>query len=432
MSAGRIVAAKYCLLYELGRGGMGSVWLAEHLTLRSHVAVKLIDPALAASGDVLRRFEREARAAATLRSPHVVQVLDFGVDAGRPYLVMEFLSGESLGLRLSQRGKLPANEVWTVLSQVGRAMARAHREGFVHRDLKPDNIFLVDEPPDFFVKVLDFGIAKALRPTRTLAGSPLTETGVLLGTPHHMSPEQAEGVAVDARSDLFSMGVIAFECLTGKLPFDGTSLPALLRSICYDPVVVPSAVAAVPRGFDAWFAKAVARDREARFQTAEELVEALEPILRVPRDEWNDTPVGGPTLREVRDRQQPALRLDTYPGVPPERRTEMRIPSSIPAGINGQRDLRHTALIHNTSRSGALLATRHPCHPGQELVLTLHWSGEHHGESVNATVVRVEARRDDPIWKFDVGVRFEAPLADAFVDEIERRAAGAALKTRVT
>jgi serine/threonine-protein kinase len=431
LSAGRIVASKYCLLYELGRGGMGSVWLAEHLTLRSHVAVKLIDPALTGSADALRRFEREARAAASLRSPHVVQVLDFGVDGGRPYLVMEFLNGESLGTRLSQRGKLAPDEVWTVMSQLGRAMARAHREGFVHRDLKPDNIFLVHEGPDFFVKVLDFGIAKALRPSRTLAGTPITETGVLLGTPHHMSPEQAEGLAVDARSDVFSMGVVAFECLTGRLPFDGASLPALLRAICYDPIVVPSAAASVPRGFDAWFAKAVARDREARFQSAEELVDALEPILREPREDWTATPSHAPTLREVRAERQAVLRLDTYPGVPPERRAEVRVPSSIPAGINGQRDLRHTALIHNASRTGALLATRHPCHPGQELGLTLHWSGQHHGHNVSAVVVRVEVRQGDPIWKFDVGVRFEAPLDDALVLEIERRAAATGRGTRV-
>jgi len=423
VSAGRIVASKYCLLYELGRGGMGSVWLAEHLTLRSHVAVKLIKPTLAASAEVVRRFEREARAAASLRSPHVVQVLDFGVDKESPYLVMEYLSGESLGARLNRRGPLPPNEVWTVMSQLGRAIGRAHDQGFVHRDLKPDNIFLVEEQQDFFVKVLDFGIAKALGPSRSEVGGTLTESGAMLGTPHHMSPEQAEGKNVDGRSDLWSMAVVTFECLTGRMPFDGTSLLAVLRSICTEPIVVPSHAASVPPGFDAWFAKAVARDPDQRFQSAREFVEALEPLLARPRDEWNDPPSSGPTLRQVGAPREPVLRIDTYPGRPPDRRSEARIPSSIPAGINGQRDLRHTALIHNASRGGALLVTRHQCHPGQELVLTLHVSGAFHGQDVSAEVVRVEARHADPIWKFEVGVRFPVPLAEGLLEELERRAA---------
>jgi serine/threonine protein kinase len=403
---------------------MGSVWLAEHLTLRSHVAVKLIKPSLAASPDAVRRFEREARAAATLRSPHVVQVLDFGVDDdGSPYLAMEYLNGESLGSRLGRLGRLPPGEVWTVMSQLGRAIGRAHDQGFVHRDLKPDNVFLVDEPPDFFVKVLDFGIAKALVPTRTQVGAPLTLSGALIGTPHHMSPEQAEGLPVDGRSDLWSMGVLAFECLTGRMPFDGTSLPMVLRSICYDPIVVPSHAASVPPGFDAWFAKAVERDREQRFQTARELLDALEPLLEQPADDWNQTPSGGPTLRQYGASREPVVRMDTYLTRPPERRAQARIPSSIPAGINGQRDLRHTALIHNASRSGALLVTRHRCHPGQELILTLHLSGDFNGQDVTGEIMRVEARRDDPIWKFEVGVRFAEPLSEDLLAEIERRAA---------
>jgi len=187
---------------------MGSVWVAEHLTLRSQVAVKLIDGELAGTQDVVKRFEREARAAAALRSPHVVQVLDFGVDGGCPYLVMEFLGGESLGARLRRSAPLSPGEIWTVVSGIGRAMARAHAQEVIHRDLKPDNVFLVDDAGRFFVKVLDFGIAKALRSNRTLAATQLTHSGTLIGTPHYMSPEQAEGRSVDARSDLWSMAVI--------------------------------------------------------------------------------------------------------------------------------------------------------------------------------------------------------------------------------
>jgi serine/threonine protein kinase len=256
----------------------------------------------------------------------------------------------------------------------------------------------VDDQPDFFVKVLDFGIAKALGANRTQIGASLTQSGAMLGTPHHMSPEQAEGRQVDGRSDLWSMGVVAFECLTGRMPFDGASLPALLRSICFDPIVVPSEAASVPPGFDAWFAKAVDRDVDQRFQTARALVEGLEPLLVHAEEDWNDTPSAGLTLRQVGVAREPVLRMDAYPGHPPERRVEARVPSSIPAGINGQRDLRHTALIHNASRGGALLVTRHQCHPGQE-------------------------RLADPIWKFEVGVRFAEPLSEALLEEIERRAA---------
>ncbi len=405
------------MLYELGRGGMGSVWVAEHLTLRSKVAVKLIDPSLATSADAVRRFEREARAAATLRSPHVVQVLDFGVDAGSPYIAMELLEGESLGARLAREGRLSLRDISIVMNQLARAVTRAHAEGFVHRDLKPDNIFLASEDREFFVKVLDFGIAKALRPTPTLAESGLTVSGALLGTPHHMSPEQAEARPVDARSDLWSMGVIAFECLTGILPFRGDSLPALLRSICYDPIVVPSTVGSVPAGFDAWFGRAVARDLEERFQSAGEMVDSLESLLA--RAERDDAELDEPTRPHIPTGR---VTFDTFPGSPPERRGETRVSSSIPAGINRKRDLRHTALIHNASRTGALLATRHRCEPGHELVLTLHLKGPNEGEDVLARVVRITPLTGS-MWRFEVGVEFDAPLPEATLREIEQRAA---------
>jgi serine/threonine-protein kinase len=399
---------------------MGSVWVAEHLGLRSRVAVKLINQDLASSPQAVRRFEQEARAAATLRSPHVVQVLDFGVDAGSPYLVMELLEGENLGAYLREHERLEPRHAWTVLEQVGRAMSRAHAQGFVHRDLKPDNIFLVDDDDTFFVKVLDFGIAKALEPTATGTGLALTKSGALLGTPHHMSPEQAESRPVDARSDLWSLGVVTFECLTGLLPFEGDSLPALLRAICYDPIVVPSKVASVPAGFDAWFARAVARDPDQRFQSARELVEQLEPLLGplAPTD-WFSAPLVPSTRRDRRP--EPALRLETFPGSPPERREEVRIPSSIPTGINRKRDLSHTALIHNASRGGALLVTRHACQPNQQLVLTIHVKSAEEGEIVFARVVRVSTR-NDPMWQFEVGVQFETPLSEPLLQEIEQRA----------
>jgi serine/threonine-protein kinase len=347
--SGRIIASKYCLLYELGRGAMGSVWLADHLTLRAQVVVKLIDPLLATSHEALRRFEREARAAASLRSPNVVQVLDFGIDGDTPYLVMEHLTGESLGTRLAERGPLSPHHTWLVVSQIGRAMTRAHAEGFVHRDLKPDNIFLVDEEPDFFVKVLDFGIAKALEGAESRHAAALTQPGTVLGTPHHMSPEQAQGRDVDARSDLWSLGIIAFECVTGRLPFDGSSLPALLSSICHDPIVVPSDVASVPPGFDAWFARAACRDRDHRFQTAKSLVDSLKPILDRPLSDWTTAPARDPTPQEADSDREPTLRIDTFPGEPPERRSETRVPSSTTPAAAAPSSRRVTAASRSKS-----------------------------------------------------------------------------------
>jgi serine/threonine protein kinase len=377
--------------------------------------VKLIESQHAANPNAVLRFEQEARAAAKLRSAHVVQVLDFGVDDGSPYLVMELLEGESLATRLANHGALPPLESFTVVNHIAHAITRAHSQGFVHRDLKPDNVFMIDEGEELLVKVLDFGIAKALLgPTRGL-----TDTGALLGTPHYASPEQLEAKAVDSRSDLWSLGVVAFECVTGLLPFDAPSLPALLRAICYDPVVVPSAVARVPVGFDAWFLRATTRDRERRFQSARELSDELRALLgpgaHVP---WIG-PLDDDAVTQVA-RNARALELHTYPTADAERRGDVRIPSSIPVGINRKRDLRHTALIHNASRGGALLVTRHPCKVDQELVLTLHLDSADQGEVVPARVVRV-IPRVDAMWKFEVGVQFKRPLSDDLIQRLEAK-----------
>ncbi len=394
---------------------MGSVWAAEHLALHSRVAVKIIDNALIGNEKALLRFEQEARAAAKLRSPHVVQVLDFGVDKGNPYFVMELLEGESLARRLRRVRLLSPAETWTVASHVAHALTRAHALGFVHRDLKPDNVYLIDDVDGLLVKVLDFGIAKTLMgPTLGL-----TDTGALLGTPQYASPEQAEGKPVDVRSDLWSLGVLAFECLTGIQPFAAHSLPATLSAICFDPVQIPSSVARVPLGFDAWFARATQRDRALRFQSAQEMVDALRPLLGPGANpEWTGREEDEAETQILRPR---ALHLHTFPSTQPERRREVRFPSSIPAAIDGQRDLKHTAIIHNASRTGALLLTGHACQLEQELILTLHLDSAHHGEVVPARVTRIR-RRLDAIWRYEVGVRFVETLSDELIARLEARA----------
>jgi serine/threonine protein kinase len=276
---GELVAGKYELVRLIGRGGMGSVWEGRHVTLGTRVACKFIDADFASKSPEARtRFKNEARAAASLRSKHVVDVYDYGVMGdGRPYIVMEFLAGESLADRLERVGRLPLAATARVAHQVGRALQKAHAAGIVHRDLKPDNIFLMwdEEDEQDQVKVVDFGIAKF---TDEREGtSHATQTGSVVGTPFFMSPEQARGIeAIDLRSDLWALGVVTFQCLTGQLPFHSEAVGDLLIKICTGEIPVPSHVAPdLPLSMDAWMARALERDRDLRFQSAREMTEAL-------------------------------------------------------------------------------------------------------------------------------------------------------------
>lgn len=274
---GKVLAGRYRLERHLGQGAMGSVWLAQHLALGSPVAVKLLDPEIARSADGVDRFRREAQAAASLRSAHVVQVLDYGVDETTPYLVMELLRGESLGDRLERVKKLSTTQTLSILTQIGRAMSRAHAAGIVHRDLKPDNVFITDEGDHELVKVLDFGIAKT---AQHAFGGLETRTGVTMGTPFYMSPEQMEGKrTLDHRTDLWALGVMASECLTGERPFDGHTFGEVLLNICVRPIPSPSSRGPVPAGFDTWFQKATEREPEKRFGSAQEMILALKDVV---------------------------------------------------------------------------------------------------------------------------------------------------------
>ncbi|HEY6724121.1 MAG TPA: serine/threonine-protein kinase [Polyangiaceae bacterium] len=277
-----VVGGKYKLLRPLGGGGMGSVWVAEHLTLQALVAVKFMRPASRPSRQARARFTFEARSAAQLRSSHIVQVFDYGTSCDVPYIAMELLQGETLAARLARRGVLSARDTARVLAQIARAMARAHARGVVHRDLKPANVFLVREDGREIVKVLDFGVAKSERAAPKYAG---TDSGCLIGTPGYFSPEQADGEReVDHRSDLWAMGVIAFECITGQRPFHHKNLGGVLLNICVNPIPVPSRLAPVPPGFDRWFAKAVARSPEERFESASALANALTELVNASSD----------------------------------------------------------------------------------------------------------------------------------------------------
>jgi eukaryotic-like serine/threonine-protein kinase len=280
ISVGSVIGKRYRLLGKLGQGGMGSVWRAEHIELLTHVAIKLMDPEIAASTEAAARFKREARAAASLHTKHVVQVLDYGVDDGLPYIAMELLEGEDLAARLRRVGRLPASELFALLVQAGKAIGQAHERGIIHRDLKPANLFITrdSDTGEDLVKVLDFGIAKAQSPLGSTC-MPETRTGALLGTPYYMSPEQMSGRGrVDARTDVWALAVIAFEALLGRRPFDAETVQELTLVVCTDPLPVPSQLGPVPRGFDEWFLRAGARDLGARFESIDAALDALRRV----------------------------------------------------------------------------------------------------------------------------------------------------------
>jgi eukaryotic-like serine/threonine-protein kinase len=277
---GELIGGRYRLQSPLGEGGMGSVWQAEHVTLHTPVAVKFITPSHEESEDALARFLREAQAAAALRSTHIVQVFDFGVENGAPYMAMELLDGESLATRLLREGRLTPAETARIMSEAARAVEYAHQAGIIHRDLKPDNIFLVREANIEVTKVLDFGIAKVNNDSLSSSSGGTTATGAVLGTPFYLSPEQARGTkTVDHRSDLWALGVIVYECLLGARPFRSTGLGDLVAKICYEPHPVPSEHGTVPQGFDDWVARALAKEPDERFQSATEMISAFTLLL---------------------------------------------------------------------------------------------------------------------------------------------------------
>ncbi|MFC1641186.1 serine/threonine-protein kinase [Myxococcota bacterium] len=283
--AGRVLADRYRLESRLGEGGFGSIWHAHHLVLEAPVAIKLIDPEIAEDQAAIERFMREAKAAASLRSPHVVQILDYGVDQHQPFIVMELLEGENLAERLRRVGRLSPPTTARIVNQVARAVGRAHESGIVHRDLKPENVFLVRNDDEELAKVVDFGLAKVEKARLGQPGTK-TRTGSLLGTPYYMSPEQAQGnKEVDYRSDLWSLGVIAFESITGQRPFVSDGLGELVIQICVRSLPVPSEHAPVPPAFDSWFAHACAREPEDRFRSARELAETLRDALGIDEEE---------------------------------------------------------------------------------------------------------------------------------------------------
>jgi hypothetical protein len=295
ITAGTAIGHNVRLVRLLAEGGMGSVWVADHLGLRTQVAVKFIAADAAADGAMMARFSREASAAAQIKSPHVVQIFDHGTADGIPYIVMELLEGESLGTRLNRLGRLDTRETSAIVIQVCRALSKAHTLGVVHRDIKPDNVFLTDSDGELFVKVLDFGIAKSTAD----AALGMTATGAAVGTPHYMSPEQIVSAKnVSAATDLWAVGVMAYRCLTGVLPFDADTFGGLCLAIhrgTFTPV--RSLRPELPPAVDAWFAQALQLDASRRFASAKQLADRLSAALRVSPEQIAAVPAALPANR---------------------------------------------------------------------------------------------------------------------------------------
>ncbi|WP_437904917.1 serine/threonine-protein kinase [Sorangium sp. So ce327] len=273
LEAGSVVGGKYRLERPLAGGAMGFLWVARHLQLDVEVALKFMMPQHADSPVARARFEREAKASAQLRTPNVVHVYDYGLEGDTPYLAMELLEGEDLAAYLARHGRLEPEELVGIVSQVSKALRRAHEVGLIHRDLKPANIFLARQGEEV-VKILDFGVAKAIG---TGLAADATKTGTLIGSPHYMSPEQVRrSKTIDFRSDLWSLGVIIFQCLTGQLPFPGEELGDVLVEICTGDIPVASQLAPnIWPELDRFLERALKREPAERFQSASELARAF-------------------------------------------------------------------------------------------------------------------------------------------------------------
>lgn len=278
---GLTLSSRYKILRRIGEGGMGIVYEAEHVLIEKRVALKVLRDDFSSRPDVVERFRQEAKSASRIGHENIVDISDFGeTPSGASYFVMEMLNGEDLSHVLAREGTLSVERTVKILSQCCRALGAAHGKGIVHRDMKPENIFLTrrEETPDF-VKIVDFGIAKMSDIETTGApGRKLTKTGMIFGTPEYMSPEQAAGKALDHRVDIYAMGVILFELVSGRVPFVGDTFMGILTQHMFEPPPQIRAVnpnAKVSGELEAVIFKALEKDAARRFQSMEELLRAM-------------------------------------------------------------------------------------------------------------------------------------------------------------
>ncbi|HEY3355664.1 MAG TPA: serine/threonine-protein kinase [Polyangia bacterium] len=277
---GSVIAERYRLERKLGEGGMGVVYLARHIVLEKPVAIKILAEDLARRPDLVQRFLHEAKAASRIHQENIVDITDFGqTPSGTVFFAMELLEGRDLATLIRREvGAVAWPRAKPILVQICRALAAAHQKGIIHRDMKPENVFLIErEGTSDFVKVLDFGIAK-MTGMEEQAGNRLTRTGMIFGTPEYMSPEQAQGTHPDHRVDVYAVGVIMYEMLTGNVPFRADTFMGVLTKHMFTAPVPPSLArpeAGITPDLDAIVMRALEKDRTRRFQTMAELGQAI-------------------------------------------------------------------------------------------------------------------------------------------------------------
>ncbi|MBA3549175.1 MAG: serine/threonine protein kinase [Nannocystis sp.] len=305
--AGSLLLDRYRLIKKLGEGGMGAVYLAEHVTIKKRCAIKVLNPEYAHKTDLVERFLQEARAASMIAHENVVEITDFGAAPnGSVFFVMEMLIGEDLADTIKREAPMPWSRVAPMALQICSALKAAHAKGIIHRDMKPENCFRIERSgnPDF-IKVLDFGIAKVTTEDPEGTAGRLTSTGMIFGTPTYMSPEQAQGEKVDHRSDIYALGVILYELLTGKVPFSADNFMGILTKHMFDEPLAPSEIAPeanISPEVEALVLKALQKDRGYRFQSMQELAEAIldigtgaVPVTVIPERRGRPISEGRPT-----------------------------------------------------------------------------------------------------------------------------------------
>ncbi|HXG67026.1 MAG TPA: SUMF1/EgtB/PvdO family nonheme iron enzyme [Blastocatellia bacterium] len=287
---GKVLAGRYRILEKLGEGGMGAVYKAVQTEMDRICAIKLLTAVSADKAAALARFKREARMSSRIDNPHAITIYDFGeAEGGMLYLVMEFVKGQSLSRIFSKEKTLPLNRVVNITRQIAEGLAAAHAIGIVHRDLKPDNVMLTEKGGESdYVKVLDFGIAK----TMTNDGEEhLTQTGYVLGTPVYMSPEQLSGEKLDARSDIYSLAIMVYEMLSGRLPFEGDNPQAIMiKRVMADPIPLRMVAPAISDSVERVVMMGLARNREERIQTVTGFAQELARAAQIATNELSGRP----------------------------------------------------------------------------------------------------------------------------------------------
>ncbi len=294
---GRVIGGRYKIVQKLGQGGMGAVYLAEHTGVGQRVAIKFLNPSFSGDPDVVRRFLNEAKSYGQIGHPHAVQLHDFGQDDdGNLFISMEYIEGQDLKKVLEKVKRFSLRDALDIALQVCDVLGYAHDKGIVHRDLKPENIMLVKGLRGYHAKVLDFGVARLMGEQ----GTRVTATGSITGTPRYMSPEQAEGRDADHRTDIYALGLVLYECVSGAHPFGSATIAETLRRQVVEPVPHLSEARPdlrLPDALDDAIQKAVEKNRERRFQSMKELAQALVPLM--PTGTLDALPEGDDALTDV-------------------------------------------------------------------------------------------------------------------------------------